>query len=658
MGGITRTIKGKITLQSAVYLIVAIIICEIVSIGTLKVNMTSRAQEYVNMEAQNNADLVNEWLVEQGNIVHTIRGAIAHMDSLDTDDIMDYLEENLAENENALMYYLCLAYDGGVFPADHSSLDLDPTTRDWWKQAVAQNTLIYTAPYKDFATGQMIVSIAEPLTLQGQQAVILADITIDTLTQIVENVGSDEDIEGFLLDADGNVISHENSDFLPKQDGDDVVYTVLEDELGVKLDSISEIKDYDGIKKFISTATVSATGWTFGVLENKSIISRVIVKNVAVIVVLAIVLIAVMVAAMSASIKASLRPVDKLKIFIKENVIGKDKCKAYASETEEINYLIGELEGQFISIIKKTKDESENIHVQMRDASGKVNSMSNNIMEISATMQETGANVDTQTESISNITSTCNGALKDMEKLFDDANEMAKRSNEIMKRVDEIVPEVINSKESAINVANDSRTRLQDAIEGTKVIEQIADVSTAIQDIASETNLLALNASIEAARAGESGKGFAVVAEEIKKLSESTSEEIGKVNDLIAKVLASVKALSDESDNILVFIDERVIGDYNKIEELAKSYKSDAEYYSNKSENLGVGANGVNTSIRSINNILDVISEAQNGLSQAVASVNENLQQMAYSSENVSNETSEVLEGIGALQEMMGQFNV
>jgi methyl-accepting chemotaxis protein len=53
-----------------------------------------------------------------------------------------------------------------------------------------------------------------------------------------------------------------------------------------------------------------------------------------------------------------------------------------------------------------------------------------------------------------------------------------------------------------------------------------------------------------------------------------------------------------------------------------------------------------------------VISEAQNGLSQAVASVNENLQQMAYSSENVSNETSEVLEGIGALQEMMGQFNV
>jgi methyl-accepting chemotaxis protein len=245
-----------------------------------------------------------------------------------------------------------------------------------------------------------------------------------------------------------------------------------------------------------------------------------------------------------------------------------------------------------------------------------------------------------------------------MERLFDDASEMAKRSNEIMSRVDEIVPEVINSKESAMTVANDTRTRLQDAIEGTKVIEQIADVSTAIQEIASETNLLALNASIEAARAGEAGKGFAVVAEEIKKLSESTAEEIGKVNELISRVLTSVKALSDESDNILVFIDETVIADYNKLEELAKSYKNDAEYYSNKSENLGVGADGVNNSIQSINEILDTISEAQNGLSQAVASVNENLQQMAYSSENVSNETSDVLDGIGALQEMMCKFNV
>jgi methyl-accepting chemotaxis protein len=235
---------------------------------------------------------------------------------------------------------------------------------------------------------------------------------------------------------------------------------------------------------------------------------------------------------------------------------------------------------------------------------------------------------------------------------------MAKRANEVTRRVDEIVPEVIAGKESAIAVANDSRSRLQEAIDGTKVIEQIADVSTAIQEIASETNLLALNASIEAARAGEAGKGFAVVAEEIKKLSENTSEEIGKVNDLISKVVASVKALSDESDNILVFIDETVIADYDKLENLAHDYKQDAEYYSHVSGNLGVGADDVNTSIQSINNILSTISDAQNELSNAISSINENLQEMTYSSENISNETNDVLNGIDVLQEMMGKFNV
>ncbi len=654
MGGITKTIRGKITLQTAIYLIVTIIICEIVSVNALQSNMTSQAEDYINMEAENNAKIVNEWLVEQANIVHTIRNAIEHMDSDDKNEIMDYLAVNLEANENALMYYFCLGYDGGVFPADHSVLDLDPTTRDWWKQAVSQNSLIFTAPYKDFATGQMIVSVAEPLTVKGEQAVLLADITIDTLTDIVENVGSDENIEGFLLDADGNVISHENSEFLPSEVGN----TVLSDVLGVDINNVSEIKDYDGIKKFVSTSTVDETGWTFGVLEHKSIITDSIVKNVIFIAIIAVILLAVMIVIMSASVKSSLKAVDMLKVFIKENVIGMENCKKQKNEIEEIKYLIGELEEQFISIIKETKNESDNIHSRMQAASGKVTSMSSNIMEISAAMEETGANVDTQTESILNITKTCNEAMHEVQKLSSDTNEMARRSNEVMERVDEIVPEVISGKESAMAMANDSRTRLQEAIEGTKVIEQIAEVSTAIQEIASQTNLLALNASIEAARAGESGKGFAVVAEEIKKLSENTSEEIGKVNELISKVLTSVRSLSDESDNILVFIDETVIEDYNKLENLAQSYKKDAEYYSNVSENLGVGAEDVNKSIQSINDILDTISDAQNGLSQAVANVNENLQQMTYSSENVSNETNDVLSGIGTLQQMMNKFNV
>lgn len=215
----------------------AILICELLSVSTLQNNMTTQARNFVEAQAGTNANVVNEWLVEEGNIVHTIRNGVAFMNTKDTDQIMDYLEVNLAENEDALMYYVCFAYDGGVFPADHSKLDLDPTTRDWWKMAIAKDGLIYTAPYKDFASGQMIVTIAEPMKIQGEQAVFLADITIDTLTQIVGNVSTEDSIQAFLLDADGNVVSHANEDFLPKEEGN----TVLADAVAGVNKNLQEI---------------------------------------------------------------------------------------------------------------------------------------------------------------------------------------------------------------------------------------------------------------------------------------------------------------------------------------------------------------------------------------------------------------------------------
>jgi methyl-accepting chemotaxis protein len=654
MGGITKTIKGKIVLMTAIFLIATVIVCEAINVNALNKNMTLQAQEFVDTEAQNNANIINEWLIGQGNIVRTLGNSIEYMNFNDKEEIMNYLETHLADNDSAIMYYFCLGYDGGVYSADHSNIDFNPTTRDWWKQAISGNELVYTTPYKDFTTGQMIVSIAQPLYVQGEQAVLLADITIDTLTSLVKSVGINENVDGFLLDADGYVITHENQAFLPTEDGS----TELSSALGVDLNNVSEIEDYDGEEKFISTSKVGITGWTVGVTENKSVVVDAITKTVLSVDVLAIAIIVLVLIGLSYTIMRCFRPINNLKVFIKERVIGNENCKKQKNEVSEISYLIEELQDQFIQVIKQTQAESDNIHDQMEDASTKVASMSGNIMEISATMQQTGANVDTQTDSISSIASTCSEATNEVETLTSKTSEMAQKSGEVMKRVDELVPALIAGKKSAIEVANASRIRLQEAIEATKVIKQITTVSTSIQEIATQTNLLALNASIEAARAGEAGKGFAVVAEEIKKLSENTSEEISKINDLIAEVVTSTQVLSDESNNILVFIDNTVIEDYNKLENLANNYKYDAEYYSHVSESLGVSAGEVNSSIQNINSNLETIDQAQNNLSEAVASINDNLQQMTFSSENISNETNDVLNGIGELQVMMKKFNV
>jgi methyl-accepting chemotaxis protein len=625
MGGIAKTIKGKIGLTVAIFFVLTVIICEGINIHAIDTSLTSQAQDYVNSEAENNANAINAWITEQSNVVDTITKSLAYMNSNDTNDIMDYLEVNLAENDDALMYYFCLGYDGGVFPADHSKVDLDPTTRDWWKDAISQNQIVYTAPYEDYTTGQTIISIAQPLYVQGEQAVFLADITIDTIQELIKSIGTDSLVDAYLFDADNNELTNNN---------------------------------YDTENKFTASATVATTGWTVSVTEPKSVVFDGILESIISVNVIALILLIVGIVGISLIMNVCFKPVNSLKVFIRDNVIGRDNCKKQKNEVEEINYLMSELQEQFLNVIKQTRQESNNIHDRMEEANSKVSSMSGNIMEISASMQQAGANVDTQTDSISNISRTCNETTGEVEKLSSETAEMAKKSVEVMDRVDKLVPALIAGKASAIDVANASRERLQEALEGTKVIDQIANVSTSIQEIATQTNLLALNASIEAARAGEAGKGFAVVAEEIKKLSENTAEEIGKINDLISEVLMSVQMLSEESHNILVFIDNTVIGDYEKLENLANNYKTDAEYYSNVSESLGVSTAQVNSSIQNINDILGTIDNAQSSLSDAVSTINDNLQEITHSSENISDETNEVLSGIGGLRELIGKFNV
>lgn len=649
-----KTIKGKITVQTIMYLLVALVICELVSVVTLNANMTSQSKLYINAEAQTNAGVVNEWLIEQGNIAHTITNAVAFMNTKDPDTIMNYLEKNLSENKDALMYYVCFGYDGGVLPADHSKLDLDPTTRDWWKQAIAKNGLIYTAPYKDFASGNMIVTVAEPLKIQGEQAVFLADITLETLTNQVKKVSADENLQGFLLDADGAVVSHENEDFLPKEEGN----TILSDALNTDVCNVSELRDYDGRMKFVSTASVDATGWTFGVTEDKAVITKQIARNVIIVIALGLVMLIVVAVMTAVSVRKSLAPMETMKKFVKEKVIGTQICHKQKNEIEEIRYLIQEMEDKFIGVIRQTKAESDNIHERMQGTNNKVVSINENIMEIGAAMEETGANIDSQTANITMINEACGSAAQSIIHLADEAQEMAANAKEVACRVERMAKELLEDKESATQVAAESKERMQKAMQGAEVIGEIANVSSAIQEIASQTNLLALNASIEAARAGEAGKGFAVVAEEIKKLSEDTDEEISKVNDLTAKVFESVKALSRESNAVLEFINGTVMSDYNKLETLVTEYQKDTGYYNQASESIGASAESVRDSVDSINEMIDSISMAQKELSDAATSVNENLQKITYSSENMSQETKEVLESVNSLQETMQSFQV
>lgn len=654
---VKKSIKSRITMLTGLLVSVIILVLVINSAVHLRSTLISNEEQMLQLQAQNGADLVNQWLNEQEGIVHSIRNTLGHRyKKEDTDEIMDYLNMCLSENENALMYYCCYDYDGGVFPADHSKLDLDPTTRDWWKQAEQENGMIFTDPYKDFATGQMIVSIAEPVTIGGQKAMMLADITIDKLVEMTKSISDEKTINTFLLGADGSVITHANKAFLPKEEGN----TILQDQVSLSIDkdNVQRFKDYDGKDKYGAVGTAKSTGWKVGVCQEASVVQKKVFENVLYPLVLGFVLLIVTVIILGAAINRLLIPVAVLKSFVREKVIGEEHIVAQKNETEEINYLVKELEERFVATIRQTKEESEVISDKMSDTADKVAAISGHIMEISATMQETGANVDSQTDSIKEVDRTCENIEEAVDRLAEDAQDMAEKSGSIVDRVEAMVPQLIKEKNDAVTMTQETRNRLVAAIKGAEVIHEITAVSGSIQDIAGQTNLLALNASIEAARAGEAGKGFAVVADEIKNLSEVTSTEIGKVNAITKNVLDSVQVLADESNAILAFLDETVLRSYDKFESLANQYKGDSDYYAEVSSTLGASAEELSASVQEITGIIGSVAQSQEELGGAVQSVNENLQEITYNSEVVSEEAGNVLTSIETLQKTMEGFQV
>ena len=627
------------------------------AIGISKyIEMTST--ELVVERSEGSAGTIQQWLEHQGDMVHAIALGISAMEDPGREEIREYLASHLEANEDALMYYYCLGTEGRMLPAEGSSPDLDPTTRDWWKQAVQEQKQIYTDPYLDAVTDQMVMSVAEPVMIDGKQVVILADITLDQLITMTNKI-NDDNSEVFIVTKDLQVITHNDSEMLPTEFSE-VRYTELEN-IVVSEGGSGIFEDRDGKKKYIGLTEIETTGWKLGVTEEKKLslskddwLHSFLISSGTLIIVILI----VSFFSFRWIIRRLLRPMEQMKRFVRDQIIGRENCPVFRMELFEIEYLIEALEKNVVDTIHKTKQESANIEEKMKRAVSRIEEINNSITEISASMEETSSSVESQSGSINAIDLNCTEVSRAAERLAKETQNIANRADEIIGRVNQVGKELLENKNYAVRKAEESQQRLGSAIEGARVIEKIVEVSQAISNIARQTNLLALNASIEAARAGEAGKGFAVVAEEIKELSNITSSEIGKVNDLTEKVMNNVRTLSQESDEIVGFIDRIVLKDYEKLEGIIKSYIEDATFYADTSNELGAGTQELSASIHNIDRTLEMINDSQGELNASIQNVTEVLHTMTYASGDISNEAEGILQSVEHMNQTVGRFYV
>ncbi len=303
------------------------------------------------------------------------------------------------------------------------------------------------------------------------------------------------------------------------------------------------------------------------------------------------------------------------------------------------------------NVMREVKDGSVVLSDSSENIAAQVTRANDNVTNTSAALEELAASM----ENVSSTAEEINSQLSDVETATASINAEVTigrdKAQEIRAEADAIKEEATNKKISTGAKVEALSQVLEQSVKDSEQVKQIAELTNDILDIASQTNLLALNASIEAARAGEAGKGFAVVADEISSLAANSKETAGNIQEISTKVTAAVKTLSDNAIQVVDFINNNVLTDYDSFVETGEKY-----------ENAALVINDMlSTFEERAQNLSDIMTE----MTSAITTITESVQESSQAINISANSATEIvleMQGIGEAidqnNEVTGKLNV
>ena len=653
------SIKYKLTLHFIIIITVTLTVLNIFFLNGAKKSLLEKIETSLIEKVEDTVKIIELTIQNQIDYISTIGNTILRNKNT------SFKEKSLILREEAKRVGL-----NNIYFLDNNGMfyEVDDTLRDfsnkYYFKKCMKGEIVITEPYEDELTKELCISIAIPLK-EGKNiiGVILVDYNGLVISDFIKDIVCGITGGAYIIGKTGTTIADPDPEIVRNRENaqekakTDPSYKTIANFEKRALNEDRPAVDYfnwQGVENIGAFAKIPLTGWPVIISSNVNEFFGSINALSTFLILVSIVINIVAIIITFFSLVHLIKPLQKTTKALKDIAQGDGDLTVQLAITG--NDEITDLSLYFNQTIKKLQNSISNVITNTKNMEVNGNELSTHMSETASAINQINANVDSvknqivnQSASVTETSATIESMINNIQDLKNKIESQAASVTQSSASIEEMISNIssiskvlengnitLKDLNTKSDIAKTENQKANDEIEKiNQQTEGLIDAATIIQNIASQTNLLAMNAAIEAAHAGDVGKGFAVVADEIRKLAEEADSQgkniartIQETANIIGAIVIAGVTVDKSFDDVMSLITLL----FNQMQEIVQSMQEQEK-----------GGQEVLIAIRDINTITEEVRDGSTELltgGEQIALEMKRLEEQTYEITSSMNEMS------------------